>query len=70
MNLRTVKHFCPPFFSRSVLRFIFKDVTFYKIHILRYYCPKNICCDDSAEPAEGQKSLGCTKYIIQRSLKP
>ena len=48
MNLRPVKHFCPPYFLRSTLiwkkngrqkcstgqRFIFTAVTFYKIHIL------------------------------------
>ena len=38
MSLWPVEHFCPQFFSRSATgqRFIFIEVTFYKIHIFGY----------------------------------
>ena len=54
MNLWPVEHFCPPFFQISanleknggqtcstVQRFIFTEVTFYKIHILVYFLSAN-----------------------------
>ena len=51
MNLWPVEHFCPPFFNQSGTdlektggqkcstgqRFIFTEVTFYKIHILNNF---------------------------------